>query len=97
MYKKAVYHEDDNFTLTVELVDDIPFIHLALYKASKSILDSVSRKWAEVKALAYFDGYEAIYTYTKDERMFKLFNPTKILGDYEYNGEKYKVAEWVLN
>ena len=97
MYKKAVYHEDENFSLTVEMMEDYPFIHLHLKKASKAILESVMRKWAEVKALAYFDGYEAIYTYTQDKRMFSLFKPDRIIGPMNYKGKEYEVAEWVLN
>jgi len=96
-YKKAVYHEDEDFSLTVEMMDDLPFIHLNIKKASKATIDSVMKKFAEVKALAYFDGYEAIYTYTQDKRMFNLFKPDRVLGPMNYLGKKYEVAEWVLN
>lgn len=95
-YKKSVYYEDDDFALTVELFSDVPFIHLNLKRASKQALETVLKKWAEVKALAYFDGYESIYTYTKDKRMFKWFSPTRIIGPMNYRGVEYEVAEWEL-
>jgi hypothetical protein len=96
MYKKAVYYEDENFKLIVESLDDIPMIHLQLYKASKAILEKVMQVWAEVKALAYWEGYEAIYTYTQDERMFRLFGAEKLPGTFEFNGGIYEVGKWDL-
>ncbi len=96
-YKKAVYYSDNNFSLIVELIDDVPFIHLQVKKFSKSILETIRKKWAEVKALAYFDGYEAIYTYTQDERVFKFSSPTRVLdGGFNLHGKEYRVAEWDL-
>lgn len=95
---KSVYYEDKDFVLTVEMFNELPFIHLNLHRASKEIIDRVMKKWAEVKALAYFEGYEKIYTYTKDERMFKFFCPDKVYDEgFPHRGETYKVAEWELN
>lgn len=97
MYKKAIYHEDEDFSLTVEMLEDYPFVHLHLKRASRSIIENVMKKIAEIKALAYFDGYESLYTYTQDKRMFKLFNPDRIIGPLNYRGKEYEVAEWDLN
>ena len=95
-YKKAVYYADDDFELTVEMYMDVPLVHLHLERASKSIIDKVMRVWAEVRALAWADGYEAIYTYTQDERMFRIFGATKVPGHFNWKGQQYEVGKWEL-
>ncbi len=96
-YKTAVYYADEDFVLKVELYNDTPLIHHQMHKATKDILDRVMQKWAEVKALAWADGYEAIYTYTQDPRMFRIFGATKVPGKFNLMGKSYEVGKWELN
>lgn len=96
MYKTATYYADDDFEMKVELYEGTPLVHLQLHKVSKTIIDKVMRVWAEIKALAYMDGYEAIYTYTQDSRMFRIFGATKVPGSFNYKGAVYEVGKWDL-
>lgn len=96
MYKTATYYADDDFEMKVELYEGTPLVHLQLYRASKTIIDKVMQVWAEIKALAYMDGYEAIYTYTQDNRMFRIFGATKVPGSFNYKGKVYEVGKWEL-
>lgn len=95
-YKKATYYADSDFELTVEMYNGTPLIHLQLYRATKAVIDKVMKVWAEVKALAWMDGYEAIYTYTQDNRMFRIFGAEKVPGTFNWKGQEYEVGKWEL-
>jgi len=97
MYKTATYYSDDDFVMKVELYNGTPLIHLQLYKATKAIIEKVMQKWAEVKALAWADGYDAIYTYTQDNRMFRIFGAEKVPGTFNFQGKVYEVGKWDLS
>ncbi len=97
MYKSKVFYEDDDFVLKIEELDNVLFVHLTLWKASKAVLEHVLKVWGELKARAWLDGYDAISTYTQDERMFKFFPFSTLKGEVEWSGKKYKVATWALN
>jgi hypothetical protein len=98
MYKKATYYEDDDVRVRVELVNDELFAHVTIFNAKKSVVERLLKVWAEIKALAYFDGYEAIYTYTQDaKRMQKLFPFSQKVGPFEWEGRKFEVLKWDLN
>lgn len=96
MYKTATYYADDDFEMKVELYEGTPLVHLQLHRASKAIIEKVMQVWAEIKALAWYDGYEAIYTYTQDKRMFRIFGATKVPGSFNYKGKVYEVGKWEL-
>jgi hypothetical protein len=97
MYSKQIYYEDGDCTITLEEFEKETFVHLTLYKATKEILERVLKVFSEIKAEFYWLGYEAIYTYTQDKRMFKFFPFAEVIGDFYYHGKKYKVGKWVLN
>lgn len=97
MYKSWLFYRTSDFQIKLELVDGELFVHLTLWKVNRHILDDVLKVWAEIKARAYWQGYEAIYTYTRDTRMFKFFPFAEIVGTIEWNGESYEVAKWELN
>lgn len=97
MYNKLVYYEDSDFVITLEEFEQETFVHLEMNKASKSILERVLKVFSEIKAKAYWLGYEAIYTYTQDKRMFKFFPGAEVVGNFKYNGNNYEVGKWALN
>lgn len=95
MYNVSTVYKDEDFKLSTEEVEGELFVHLKLETFSRSILDKVLKQFAKVKAKAYWDGRDAIYTYTKDDRMFKLFS-FEPMGEVVYYKEKYKVGKWAL-
>ncbi len=97
MYKSKIFYEDKDFVLKIEHVKGELFVHLTLWKASRSILERVLEKWAELKVRAWLDGYDAISTYTQDERMFRFFPFSKYLGEVTWEDKQYKVGTWALN
>lgn len=96
LHDSQTYYEDDDYKLSLEELDGQLFVHLALYHASKSILRSVLERWCEIKAKCYWLGYEAIYTYTTDDRMKLFFPYCTEISEYDYRGKKYKVLKWEL-
>ncbi len=97
MYNKQVYYKDDDCKVMLEEVEGHLFVHVALNSFSKKILLKLLKVWAEIKAKCYWSGYEAIYTYTKDNRITKFFPGAKMTGKYNYMGERYEVLQWDLN
>ena len=96
-YKEKDYYEDEDALVRLEEVDEQLFVHVKLLKASKEIMENLLKVWSEIKAKAYWDGYEAIYTYTNDDRMLEFFPFGKVLVEIEYKGKKMRVVEWALN
>ena len=97
MYKTKEYYEDENCKIRLEELDGHLFVHVKINKASKGIMEKLLKIWAQIKAEAYFSGYEAIYTYSSEDRMFRFFPFAEKLGDMKYRGEKMGVYKWALN
>lgn len=97
MYETKVIHKDEDCKITLEELDGKLFVHVGLFKFSRPVLEKLLIIWATIKAKCYYLGYEAIYTYTRDPRIVKFFPNGEELGDYEYQGQNYKVFQWVLN
>ncbi len=94
-YIKKTFYEDDRFKISLEEVDGYLMIHLAVYEFSKNILKEIKEMWATIRSRAYESGYDAIYTYTQEPRMFKYF-PAERLGEVEKDGQTYEVWKWAL-
>lgn len=97
MYNVETVYKDENFKLSTEEVDGELFVHLRLQSASRPIIERVLQEFAKVKAKAYWDGREAIYTYTKDSRMLRVIPFAEYIGDVVFDNEIYKVGKWDLN
>lgn len=97
MYNVETVYKDEDFKLSTEEVDGELFVHLRLQSASRSIIERVLQEFAKVKAKAYWDGREAVYTYTKDSRMLRIIPFAEYVGDVMFNGDVYKVGKWELN
>ena len=98
MYRTKIYYKDENYTVTLEELNEELFIHVKFKKFSKTILLDALKVWAEIKAKCYWLGYEHIYTYTKDDRMSRLFPGAHEVTEFEDDRlGKYKVLQWELN
>jgi hypothetical protein len=95
MSRKTI-HEEAPFRLSYEEEQGELFIHVEIYEAKKSVLERILWEFAKFKAWAYFQGYEEIYSYTKDNRLFRIFGAEEV-GEFVLKNEKYKVGKWVLN
>lgn len=96
-YKFKTYYEDENCRISLEELEGQVFAHVTFHKFSRSILLTALKVWAEIKAKCYWLGYEAIYTYTNDERMQHMFPGSKNRGKFNFNDKEFQVLEWELN
>ncbi len=95
-YIKKTFYEDDNYKISLEEVDGYLMIHVAIYEFSKAILKELKHHWAVIRERAYASGYDKIYTYSQEERMFKFFPNATKLGEVEKDGITYGVWQWDL-
>lgn len=96
-YIKLKFYEDDDMLITLEEMDGELMVHLAMYKCSRPIIRKALELWSEILRRAYWQGYEHIYTYTMEPRMFKFFVNGKKFGEFEKDGKTYEVWGWELN
>ena len=96
MSKRDTFYEDEDFKLSTEEVEGELFVHLIMEKATRKIIDRIMFQFAKLKAIAYFDGREAIYTYTEDDRFLRLFFAEE-LGEVSMHQRNFKVGKWDLN
>lgn len=69
---KAIYAEDKDLQLWVEVLNECLFVHVNLRRFDKKVLEKLRVAWEHLQTAAYFDGWEAIYTYTKDPRIVNI-------------------------
>lgn len=92
-YDKTVYYEDNDIKIVLEEIGEQMFIHVGIFNMTKEILNKIREKWGEVVISLYFEGYENLYTYTKDNRIVKL------IGSPEYvdTADGIEVWKWDLS
>lgn len=96
-YIKATFYEDEDIKVTLEEMDGYLMAHLTIYQFSKSVHKKVLSLREEIINRAYFSGYDAIYSYTADERIPRLIGEElEELGDFYFHGKNYKVWKWEL-
>lgn len=88
-----VYYEDDDIRVWTENINDQAFIHVGIFNMTKGVLEKIKEKWGELIISLYFEGYENVFTYTKDNRIIKL------IGGAEYvdSAKGYEVWKWDLS
>lgn len=88
-----VYYEDNDIRVWTENINDQAFIHVGIFNMTKNVLGKIKEKWGELIISLYFEGYENVYTYTKDNRIIKL------IGGAEYidTAGEYEVWKWDLS
>lgn len=94
---RSVFVADDDFILKWEKINDQLFVHIEVVNASKSMWERVKDAWLRFQAQAYFEGYEAIYTYTKDERVVKMIGGAHPLTDERLGAiPGWRMFKWEL-
>lgn len=94
---KQVYYKNENFQIWYELENGELIAHISVNNASKSTMEDALKMWTKFKAQAYFEGFERIIAYTRDERIFKWFPFAHREGEFELRGRTYGVWQWELN
>lgn len=91
--KRTTYYEDDDIRVFIEDIQDQMFVHVAIFNANKSVIEKVKEKWGEVVMKVYLDGYDNLFTYTKDNRIVNMIGGAERIGQYK----DFEVYKWELN
>lgn len=91
-YQRKSYYEDDDVRVYLEKIDEQIFIHVAIFNMTKKVLKKIKAVWGEVVIKMYYDGYEDLFAYTKDNRIIKLIGGAKKIGEHQ----EYEVYQWDL-
>lgn len=91
--ERKTYYQDENFRVYLEEIKEQVFIHVAITNFSKSILKDIKAVWAEIVLKMFFQGYEELFAYTKDNRIIKMVGGAKKIGQHQ----EYEVWKWELN
>lgn len=95
-YVKKEFYDDDDLTVTLEEADGNLMAHVAIRNASKSTINKMLGIWEDIQYRAYWQGYEEIYTYSNEPRMFDIVKGGTEVGGFDKDGVKYKVWKWEL-
>lgn len=93
---KIIYAEDKDLQLWVELIDECLFVHVNLRRFGKDVLDKLKVAWDHLRVASYFDGWEAIYTYTKDPRIVNIIGGAEELADPKLKKVGVRMFKWDL-
>ena len=91
--ERKTYYEDDNFKVILEKLEGQMYIHVGIFQITKAVLKDIKRVWAEAVVEIWLDGYENLFTYTKDNRIVKLIGGAKKVGQHE----NIEVWQWDLS
>lgn len=90
---RRTYEETDDYKVWMEDIGEQLFIHVAIYNVTKEVIGQVKEAWANIMLDAWFDGYEEVFTYTKDSRIINIIGGAHKIGEHE----DYEVWKWELN
>lgn len=97
-FQRRTYCENDDYKIYLEEIKDNIFIHVAIHKATPSIIKEIKEKWADIVVDMYFEGYEDLYAYTKDNRIIKMIGGAKrIAENVKFQRDYYEVWKWDLS
>lgn len=89
---RRTYEETDDYKVWLEDINEQLFVHVAIYNPSKDVVQDIKEAWANIMLDAWFDGYEDVFTYTKDSRIIKMIGGAQKIGQHE----DYEVWKWEL-
>ena len=90
---RRTYKETDDFRIWLEDINDQLVVHVIIYNPSPSVLKQIKESWGELMIDCYFQGYEDVFTYTKDNRIIHYIGNAKMVGKHQ----DYEVWKWELN
>jgi len=96
--KRRTFFEDDDVKVSLEEINDALYVHCIFHNCTLHSVKWIKDIWQNLKERCYFAGYDAIYSYTKDLRVVKLFPDWQLVSEVvDDNGEKWQVVKWELN
>lgn len=93
---KAIYAEDKDLQLWVEVINGCLFVHVNLRRFNEKVLKKLKVAWGHLQQAAYFDGWEEIFTYTKDARIVNVVGGAKEVVDERLKPTGLRVFKWDL-
>jgi hypothetical protein len=89
---RRTYEATDDYRVWLEDINEQLFVHVAIYNPTKGVIQNIKEAWANIVLDAWFDGYEDLFTYTKDSRIVKMIGGATKVGQHE----DYEVWKWEL-
>lgn len=89
---KQVWHESEEYIIEWQHLNEHLFIHVQIFEFSKRILKEMRKHFEEIKEQAKSQGYEFLFSFTKDERVIRLAGPWVVSGEHE----GFKIISWEL-
>mgnify|MGYP003134508966 CR=1 FL=1 len=89
-------YDDDDFSVKVECVDGVPFVHIDVERYSKTVRKNILAQFEELREALYAHGWERAYSYTRNEKFRKLVPKGEVIDTFEYDDETYEVVKWEL-
>lgn len=96
MSNSFTVYKDEDIKIYMEEEQGEMFVHMRMYRASRSIIEKALKVLAGIKAQMYWAGYENVYTYSADERLLNLLPLWEPVGEFQKDGKTFKVVKWDL-
>lgn len=93
---RIVYAKDEDIDLSYEVINDCLFVHVVFERFNKAILSKTRIAWERMLIDAYFDGWEQVFTYTKDPRIINLIGGATEMFDDKLNEINMRMFKWDL-
>lgn len=91
--EKKTWYEDENYEVTYMVCNNELYGHLQIFNLTKSVYKDIPKKVHAFLANAKKSGWEAVYSYTDDDRVIRLLDGKgRIIGE----AEGHKVVQWEL-
>lgn len=89
-------YEDEDFSVKVECVDCIPFVHIDVENYNKSIRKRILLQFEELRKALFAHGWDRAYSYTRNKKFRKIVPNGEVINTFNYDGETYEVVKWEL-
>ena len=68
-----VLYEDEDFSVTGQVVDDFFYVHVTARYYSRSIKGRMLSVWEDIKREVWLNGWDRIFSYNTNEKFAKMF------------------------
>lgn len=95
-----VFINNDLYRIDIEKIDDSVFIHMKVNEWSPDVAKLLKLDWEILRGDAYMEGYDHLFSYTKNSKFAKLIDNTcTTVGVVEdpVTHEVYDVLAWELS
>lgn len=95
---EIVLYTDNDFSITCEDAEGIPFLHCNVEKYNKEVFRRLHGVWQELEEAFRAHGHVEVFTYAKGRaaKFAKRFGDAEVIDSIEHFGEEYEVIRWAL-